>query len=154
MAIFEWREKSFPVYPKAVPPENFHITLAFLGDINESSLEQVAQMNPMKQEINLSANFVGYFAKPGIAFLGIEDDPALKTLRENVLGQLPGNIHPEQNNKFVPHITLFRGLKTPLATPLIAPKFQLAFKQLNLFESVQLNQRVSYRSVLSWPSDN
>ena len=130
--------------------ENFHITLAFLGNIAEGSLEQISQMELKPGGISLNANFPGFFSKPGIGFLGIEINESLEALKDDIYRQLPKGIKASRQHKFVPHITLFRGLGHPMSAPLIEPNFTLTFDQVHLFESLQHNNRVTYRSVIRW----
>lgn len=150
LAIDAWRATSFPAHLNAVPAQNYHITIAFLGDITQASPDLFANLKPLSESLSLRANFVGHFAKSKIGFLGIEPCDAIQQLQERIYHQLPNQLTPTRQQKFVPHITLFRGLDSPLPTPLLAPDFQLHFQRFHLFESIQLKKRVSYRPLISW----
>ena len=63
LAIDSWREKALPTFVKAVPPANFHITLAFLGQVNDVQLESLIQQSDALASISgfaLSLDHLGY----------------------------------------------------------------------------------------------
>ena len=103
-----------------VPPEQIHLTLRFIGEVDgalfkdlKSCLESVSGSS-----FPLTLNGLGCFPPrrdPQVLWVGIEKSVELMALRKNVdscLSKL--GIAPEQR-KFVPHITLARTRKTPLA---------------------------------------
>lgn len=150
LAIASWREKVFPALPGAIRPENFHITLAFLGDTAPNTLEAISNMPNLPCKLTLTSHEVGYFSKPGIGFLHIAQCPALQKLRNDLLNQLPSGIKPSDKRDFVPHISLFRNLPEPMPAPLIAPDFSFKINHYTLFESQNTTSGPYYRDLIHW----
>ena len=150
LAIADWREMAFPSLSGAIPMENFHITLAFLGDITEQELENLCQLKSLAIPLNLKANEVGYFAKPGIGFLAIEQQEDLMQLQQKICQQLQTMSSFKTSHKFVPHISLNRQPLVPMPAPLVAPQFEFAINNYHLYQSVRHKNRVSYRIIHSW----
>jgi RNA 2',3'-cyclic 3'-phosphodiesterase len=97
-------------------PENFHLTLRFIGDIGDGLARDIARSlsEVAVQPFQLSLKGVGMFGgnQPHTLYLGVEDTGELKRLQaahERLLRQL--GLQPE-GRKFTPHVTLAR-LKVP-----------------------------------------
>lgn len=99
---------------KWVKPENIHLTLKFLGDINPE------QVNKIKEVITkISAKFVafkvnfngfGFFPnqrKPKVFFISINKEKLLKNIASELEKELE-MLSFERENKFKSHITLAR----------------------------------------------
>ena len=54
LAIQEWRDKTLPQFNAPVPTANFHVTLAFLGQINPRQLDALCSEIDSLKEISLS----------------------------------------------------------------------------------------------------
>ncbi|ODT71880.1 MAG: 2'-5' RNA ligase [Pelagibacterium sp. SCN 63-23] len=110
-----------------IDPENYHITLRFIGDVDRSTADDVADSldrlsNSLCFPIRLTRldSFGG--DKPRALYAGVEPSEALKTLQaahERVL-QRAGL--PPEGRKFVPHVTLarLRGSSAPDVARFIA----------------------------------
>lgn len=151
LAIENWRQKTLPMLHKPIPAANFHLTLAFLGDIGEKQLDNLCQTVtkialPM---FSLQFDHCGYFSKPGIFWLGCQHSQALETLAHKV--QVAANLPPKQQQSFVPHISLFRGCDTPPPEPLFAPELTLAFTHFGLYQSINSHHGVHYHCIQQWP---
>ncbi|MEX2616345.1 MAG: RNA 2',3'-cyclic phosphodiesterase [Alphaproteobacteria bacterium] len=100
-----------------VRPENFHVTLRFIGDIGENLAEDVdaALSRITAPSFTLEVAGVGQFGK-GVAtralWAGIAPNPALNHLRSKIETAVTGAGLPAETRKFKPHITLGR-LKNP-----------------------------------------
>ncbi len=96
-----------------VDPENYHITLRFIGDVDGQTADEVADSldrlaNSMRFTVRLT--HLGSFGgdKPRALFAGVEPSEALTRLQaaqERVLQR--AGLAPEER-KFVPHVTLAR----------------------------------------------
>uniref|UniRef100_A0A7J2TIA4 RNA 2',3'-cyclic phosphodiesterase n=1 Tax=Archaeoglobus fulgidus TaxID=2234 RepID=A0A7J2TIA4_ARCFL len=97
---------------KAVERENLHVTLMFLGEVNElrvgeikSALERV-KFSPFK--INLKG--VGKFPERGdarVIWIGVERDEELRELAEKVYSELK-KLGFKRDKDFVAHLTVAR----------------------------------------------
>jgi RNA 2',3'-cyclic 3'-phosphodiesterase len=106
--------------PRKVPPENFHLTLCFLGNaVPDGALEAVHEgLQALRQpavEIVLSG--IGHFggAKPRAVYAGVRPSEVLERLQTKVttLARRAGCDVP--HTRFVPHVTLGRFSHVPAA---------------------------------------
>jgi 2'-5' RNA ligase len=100
-----------------VHPENIHLTLQFLGNIDE---EQVPQIVSQLQEsvkivspFQLQVGYAGAFPNlryPRVVWIGISDDAAgsLKTFQEDLSLRLAEIGFEPEEGRFKPHLTLGR----------------------------------------------
>lgn len=150
LAIESWRSKAFPALEGLVPMANFHITLLFLGDIQQLDLEPISMFPKKECNLQLQATEVGFFSKHGIGFLTITSNPQLNALRNHVIRHLPAQLRKPHKNVFVPHITLFRNLTTPLPAPLLKPNFTWLNSEYHLYQSISRSGKLSYHPLLTF----
>jgi 2'-5' RNA ligase len=99
-----------------VDPANFHLTLRFIGDIDERLARDVTDaLDGVEiQPFALSLRGVGFFggSKPHSLYAGVEESVGLRRLQavHERLMQMLGL--PAEGRKFAPHVTLAR-LKAP-----------------------------------------
>ena len=95
------------------PPENFHVTLSFFGEVEEA---QAADLHSALSDIeapgfDIWIDGVNVFGgdKPRLAYAAVRPDPALSHLRDKVrqAGRVAGLDLPAE--RYVPHVTLGRG---------------------------------------------
>ncbi len=117
------------------PPENLHITLRFIGDVDGGAMQDVdASLAGVRApRFSLSLGRVGHFGNGGnvrVIWAGVEKSAALQHLRDKVesavvrAGLLP------DGQKFSPHVTLAR----PKSAPPVA-KLQDYLAHNNLFRT-------------------
>lgn len=88
---------------------NFHLTLAFLGEVEESRLPaifsaiELAAVPPLKLTFDLLGAFEG-----GIWYLAPKPCPPLMEGQERLVGSLARNGLPLAPRPYVPHLTLGR----------------------------------------------
>lgn len=102
-----------------LPYENLHLTLAFLGDIDEAesslaiaALEEACRgMGP----VPLESDGLGKFGRPRDAtlWLGLRQGPELMGLASDVREQLSARGLAFDGKPFLPHITLARRVRLP-----------------------------------------
>ena len=94
-------------------PENLHVTLRFIGEVEEPAMEDIAQeatairFDPFP--VTLSG--AGHFERRGrvsAVWLGIEPDPALTALRDRIEAATVRAGQPPEGRKFRPHVTVAR----------------------------------------------
>lgn len=146
--IDKWRTNNYPNQPKAVPWQNYHITLAFLGQVKvediDPMVERVAEIQ--KSEHTLMFNRLGFWSRPKAFWLGVEHCPeSLSDYAHHVASVGVKFGYRIQHRTYQPHITLMRGVKSELPAPLVAPAFIITTDNLTLFESVSTNKGVRYQ---------
>ena len=125
------------------PPENFHLTLAFLGNIQEASLHEVLEAGRRvalaHSPFTLSSSGLGAFPDPKrarILWLGLEANASVANLARDLQGAM-GQLGLVLDEKpFIPHLTLAR-FRHPAAIHLEPSKLAVSVdvKELVLFES-------------------
>ncbi len=129
-----------------VPPENWHITLVFLGEVAERSLgklvDTVAPLAGACPEIALNFETLEWFPspmKPRLLALGVEQAPALMALQAEVSAALRREGFHSEQRSYRPHLTLARlqGSRKRVAPPALLPVTPLAesLDELVLYES-------------------
>lgn len=97
---------------RLVPEENFHLTLAFLGDQQMPVLEDLhlalEQINPPAFELTFSGVDCFGGGKPRTLHAVAAPSPALKDLRHKIDGAIRDAGIERPREKFVPHVTLAR----------------------------------------------
>ena len=91
-------------------PENFHLTLQFIGDADRHGAQEVhnalSSLRAPRFEMKLSGlDFFGD-RKPHSLWVGAEANPALSHLQLKVATALARAGFPGEKRKFVPHVTL------------------------------------------------
>ncbi|SPF77957.1 RNA 2',3'-cyclic phosphodiesterase [Pseudoprimorskyibacter insulae] len=105
---------------RCVPPENLHLTLAFLGDQPQTALED---LHPGLDAISLppvplqSAGVVPFSAKHQTAIaLTIKDTPELSALHKAVARAVRHSGIRLERRKFRPHVTIARMASSQMAS--------------------------------------
>lgn len=97
----------------------YHLTLAFLGDIDDAeasrAMDALDAACAGSASVLLASDSLGKFGRPADAtlWLGIASDPALATLAERVREELAARDVPFDPKPFRPHITLGRRVRIP-----------------------------------------
>lgn len=100
-----------------VQPEGIHLTLQFLGNIEEDRIPQIVeQMQASVQKVSpfqLQIGYAGAFPNlmyPRVIWVGVTDDEAnsLKTLQEDLNARLVKMGFEQEEGRFKPHLTLGR----------------------------------------------
>ena len=97
---------------RAAPPENFHLTLAFLGEQPEHLLEEVHyRLEDLRAPAaTLEIAGLGTFGKrdASVVFAEVAQDATLRQLREKVRNAVRGAGLDLARERFRPHVTLAR----------------------------------------------
>ncbi len=98
-----------------VKPENFHLTLKFLGKTPEdklpvirTTLQQVAEQTEAFSMKMAGTGIFGSAYKPRVIWFGVENDTPIHQLGEKVLNNLNKAGFPRDRQNFVPHLTIGR----------------------------------------------
>lgn len=144
-----------------VPRTNYHMTLAFLGDIPQAMIEyaQAAMDYAINQtdgrdSINLKADRLGIFGRKRNAtlWMGFAKDPNLMELAAHLREQLDRNGLTLDEKSFLPHVTLARHARLPHGHLPNIPFPEVAeAEQLTLFKSELHHDRATYEPLYSIP---
>jgi 2'-5' RNA ligase len=100
---------------KWVEPDLMHLTLRFLGDIDEATLATVRgivdEVAVAHKGFELSVEGVGCFGKPArVVWVGMNDNPALIVLQADLEGRLAAAGFAAEERPFSAHLTLARDM--------------------------------------------
>jgi len=96
-------------------PESIHLTLKFLGDVQESAVQDI--LETMNEEVckyesfEVSVRKAGAFphlANPRVVWLGVEPEEELEKLQSSVESGLVELGFEKEKRRFSPHLTLAR----------------------------------------------
>lgn len=115
LAIRQLKEQlsGFPV--RWVPVRNIHLTLKFLGNVSEDSLDAIqaalAEEVIQHKSFVISLDQAGAFPsqkRPRVIWIGITGKPELKSLARGIDQQMKMLGYPSEDRPFSPHLTLGR----------------------------------------------
>lgn len=98
-----------------VPSENIHLTLKFLGDVSETSLEMLTDI--LRTEVSQHPNFelsVGGSGaypsdnRPRVLWIGVEATQDLFVLQKGIASEMEKLGYIQERRPFSPHLTLGR----------------------------------------------
>jgi len=93
-----------------LPEDNFHLTLAFIGEVDRHGFSEIASAlgGINAPSFNLRLKGCGFFGdrKPRAVWAGVEANPALAHLQSKVETALKRAGFSLEKRKFIPHVTL------------------------------------------------
>jgi 2'-5' RNA ligase len=105
-----------------VRPENIHLSLKFLGDVEETrepelrtALQRAAGQGSEPRPLTLQITGFGVFPdyhRPQVLWAGVTPDPALELLQHGVEQAFAPLGFPTEARAFRPHVTLARSART------------------------------------------
>lgn len=147
-----------------LPPENFHITLKFLGSVPDArlpeiqaALETAALRNaPFQMTLRVAGAFPN-FRRARVYWVGVQDDGALAQLQLEVERTIAPLGFPTEARPFHPHITIGRVNSVPAAelraAEAAASDFQhesrVTVKSIELMESKVSSKGARYEALRS-----
>lgn len=131
---------------KWVRPDNIHLTLKFLGEIDDTALEKITDIiNGVAGKISafkLRINSLGAFPKidsPRVIWVGVDaGDKEVKEIATQLEGKIEKLGIPKEDRPFSSHITIGRtksGLNRQNLVGVLKDKFDLGGKNLEFFAS-------------------
>lgn len=147
-------QKALALEGRPVPPENFHVTLAFLG---MQQAETIPKARAIAAKLTFPAcdvvlNTPGRFKRAGVLWLGASVIPdALSTFQNQLVGSLlEGGIGYDRKPwKF--HLTLYRKMRKQAAImQTVAINWHIS--GFSLVESVSVRNGVEYHTLGHWKS--
>lgn len=138
-------------YGKPVCVENLHLTLAFLGNVNQTQrdcVEAVAESISITP-FSLCLDHLGVFPKPKVLWMGLQEQPdALMQLSEDLCRGAEGCGIALDKKTFNPHVTLMRKVKNLHALEIESVQWQV--RDFCLVQSVSYPEGVEYRVIKRW----
>lgn len=136
--------------------DTYHLTLAFLGDIDDAEItramdaldEAVDKLRESEASILLSPDGLGKFGRPQDAtlWLGIAKTPALEALAINLRNALRVRDLPFDDKSFLPHITLGRRVRIPKGKlPALAFPLPAEAPNVTLYKSTLSREGATYK---------
>lgn len=96
-----------------VDPANLHLTLRFIGEVDEPAAEEIdfALRQIQDQAFDLTLTGLGTFGKHGkehTLWIGVAPSPALTHLQAKIESAVVRSGQPAEERKFTPHVTIAR----------------------------------------------
>jgi len=139
---FQELQKQLPEAKHALPRE-FHLTLKFLGEVDENKIEKIKEklaeikFKPFECEINGIGNFGGNFVK--VVFVRITNSEKMVELQKQIDDKLADFFKKEKG--FEPHLTIarvkFAENKKDYIEALKKIKTEKQAKKVNSFELIK-----------------
>lgn len=140
---------------RPVSPENFHITLVFLGSVPDErcAVVSAAAARLRLEPFTLTLDRVGYFAVPQVLWIGPSEDPApLRAFVARLIRELAdAGAAPDLVRPFQPHVTLARKVAEPPELHRVRP-VAWPVTGFVLLESETRPSGVRYRPVAEFPA--
>lgn len=125
-----------------VPAQNFHMTLAFIGEYDDpQKVKSVIDSIPLPK-FRLSLSDKGTFGN--ILWAGIKGNQKLKTYAKELQSALTASGIPCGRKKFVPHITLIRKVSAKKPYQIHMPKADMTVEKVALMKSERRNGKMVY----------
>ena len=133
--------------------ENLHLTLSFIGGVDESTCDCLQQMASTIQGVpfQLTLDQLGYFPRPKVIWLGCSETPEPLQLLVNAVndGLLKCGLEPEKR-PFHTHLTLMRKCTKGARLDNLEP-LEWSVHDFCLVESNTLPEGAEYRVIKRWP---
>ena len=126
-------------------PENLHLTLAFIGESEKVSAIRSAIDRCAVPKFDLTVSGGGHFGS--LYWVGIENNPSLKALAENLQNDLRQSGFDIENRAFKPHITLARQVEANEPVRISAQRTAMTVTRISLMKSERIKGRLTYTEV-------
>ncbi len=160
------RLKGLKLQGRFAKTESIHLTLQFLGNIEEDQIAPIAQVLEQAGKgvtpFDLEVRGLGVFpqlSNPRVVWIGVEPVDALTTLQSKIQQGLEPLGFPKENRDFHPHLTLLR-LKSRKNLRQLAQYIDtegpglragvIQAEQIHLYQSILKPQGAEYRQLLTF----
>jgi 2'-5' RNA ligase len=136
--------------------EKFHITLKFLGEVEESKVEEIENVlrepiqvySPFGMEISRFGGFPN-LANPRVLFIGLAENRELSRLQGEIEERLERLGFQKENRPFLPHVTVGRikersRLKESFPPP---PRLSFFISEVAIMRSILYPQGSKYTAL-------
>ncbi|MBR3539199.1 MAG: RNA 2',3'-cyclic phosphodiesterase [Lachnospiraceae bacterium] len=129
-----------------VPMQNMHLTLAFLGEVEDVQAVKDALAGIKFKPFQLSLSELGNFDQ--ILWAGVKGNQGLSSIAKMVRDALDQADIPYDHKKFAPHITLIRKA-TGKWQNVAVPKESMMVKKISLMSSTIRDGKPVYKEIFS-----
>jgi len=156
-SISVWCQQYYQSNIKTIKSGNFHITLAFLGNVSINQeqilIKQATLLNQTlvlsSADKNLFADQLGIFNKPQVAYLGFTSFPQqLCSLANSLSNQAKNVVLFQESRPYLPHISVFRKVKT--FARIMPFQLNITIKSFSLYHSTSINGQLTYLPIKTW----
>lgn len=153
--LVQWRADCFPAEAGTpVAAANLHLTLAFLGDVSDTTAARLQQLAARitQPAFTLDLDDAGHWPRPGVVWLGCQRAPrGLLQLADLLRAQAARHGCAQSAQPFHPHITLLRHATEQVALPPRQFHWRCDIRHFALLASVFRQGRTRYQAVARWP---
>lgn len=128
-----------------VPAQNLHLTLAFIGEYDDTALVKRAISSVPVPQFRISLSEKGSFGD--LLWVGVKGNQKLKTYVKQLRAALKEAGIPFDDKEFVPHITLIRKTVSKKPYQLHLNKAEMTVKKVSLMKPEMKNGKVIYREI-------
>lgn len=153
LAIEQHVAQLSPEAGRKVTPDNWHITLHFLGEVPLDKIDVLgldcdAISHPA---FTLNIDRSSWWQKAATFWLGpSESPPPLLGLVRQLSSSAAKRKLTMEKRKYIPHVTLMRGVYDPPQGVIVRP-FEWQAREFCLMQSENTSEGVKYRKLESWP---
>jgi len=152
-ALFHWQVHNLPRAARWVHRSDLHMTLHFLGQIEEARLATLCELGAAveKQPFTMVLDRIGHFPRPQVAWAGLSSVPGeLEALQARLSEGLRARGFATEARPFHPHVTLARKVRR---LPEVGPLAPLTWEvgELVLVES-RAGEVPHYQPIGRWPA--
>ena len=126
-------------------PDNLHLTLAFIGESDRVSAIRAAIDRCAVPRFDMTVSGSGHFGN--LYWIGIENNPKLKALAENLQKDLRQSGFDIEDRAFKPHITLARQVEANKPVSININRTAMPVSRISLMKSERINGRLIYTEV-------
>ncbi|MEW6455922.1 MAG: RNA 2',3'-cyclic phosphodiesterase [Acidobacteriota bacterium] len=145
--------KKFEANIKWIREEGIHLTLKFLGEIDENKLNlinnKLKKISESIPSFSLIVQGMGTFPErsksPRVIWIGIKEETNLKRLQENIEEEMEKLSFQRETRKFSPHITIGRVKDSKHITKILDV---IEKERETLFGKIKVKEIILFRSIL------
>lgn len=154
LTAYSWAIRDASRQARPVDPENFHLTLAFLGELPDEIAASTALSRVAAAPFKLYSGKPGKFSRPDgdIRWLALKKSRELSGLQQQIVTALAAVGLPYEKKPFRPHLTLARNVQGLAEEALPEPpRFIVPVTSIELMHSHRPEGRLTYTPLYSRP---
>lgn len=140
------------------PEENFHLTLRFIGEVDEYGMESLAEAveetGQRFRGFDMNINTLGFFPRgnKSIVWVGIEKNKSLEILFVNLEKNLMRQGFGKERQGLTPHITIGRDVELKMSYDKLKAdvdmqNINVKVDSITLMESIRKGSKLIYKPV-------